>query len=154
MSDCDPLACSTSDFPLATISLNLLKLMSIELVIHPTISFWVTHFSSCPQSFPASVSFPMSRLFASDGQSIGSSASTSVLPINIQDWYPLGLIGLISLQSKRLLRAFSNTTDKSINCLALSLLYGPALTSVHESSGKTIALTSNQWGAVFKLFVL
>ena len=73
-------ACQTS---LSTISLSLLKLLSIELVIHPTISFWVTHF--CPQSFPASVSFPMSPLFASDGYSIGTSASTSVLPMNIQD---------------------------------------------------------------------
>ena len=67
---------------------------------HPTISSSVVPFSSCPQSFPASGSFPMSRLFASGGQSIRSSASASVLPMNIRDWSPLGLMGLISLQSK------------------------------------------------------
>ena len=75
---------------------------------HPTISSSATLFSSCPQSFPALVSFPMSRLFASGGQSIGASAS--VLPMSIQDWFPLGLTSLISLQSKRLSRVFSSTT--------------------------------------------
>ena len=77
---------------------------------HPTISSSVIPFSSCPQSFPASGSFQMSQLFASDGQSIGVSASTSVLPMNIQDWSPLGWTGLISLQSRGLSRVFSNTT--------------------------------------------
>ena len=67
---------------------------------HPTISSFVTPFSSCPQSFPASGSFPMSRFFASGGQSIGASALTSVLSINIQGWFPLGLTGLIPLLSK------------------------------------------------------
>ena len=76
---------------------------------HPTISSSVVPFSSCPQSFPASGSFPMSQLFASGGQSIGVSASTSVLPMNTQDWSPLGWTGLISLQSKGLSRVFSNT---------------------------------------------
>ena len=76
---------------------------------HPTISSSVIPFS-CPQSFPASGSFQMSQLFASGGQSIGASASASVLPVNIQDWFPLGLTGLISLQSKGLSRVFSNTT--------------------------------------------
>ena len=75
----------------------------------PTISSSVIPFS-CLQSFPASGSFQMRQLFASDGQSIGVSASTSVLPMNIQDWFPLGLRGLISLQSKGLSRVFSNTT--------------------------------------------
>ena len=69
---------------------------------HPTISFSVIPFSSCLQSFPASGSFPMSQFFASGGQSIGASASASVLPMNIQDWFPSGLTGLISLQSKGL----------------------------------------------------
>ena len=73
-----------------TNSWSLLKLISIELVIHPTISSSVFPFSSCPQSFPASGSFQMSQLFASGGQSIGVSASASVLPMNIQDWFPLG----------------------------------------------------------------
>ena len=77
---------------------------------HPTNSSSVVPFFSCLQSFPASVSFLMRWLFASHGQSIGVSASTSVLPMNIQDWSPLGLIGWISLQSKGLSRVFSNTT--------------------------------------------
>ena len=77
---------------------------------HPTISSSVVPFSSCLQSFPASQSFLMSRLFISDSQSTGASASASVLLINIQDWFPLGLTGLISLQSKGLSRVFSNTT--------------------------------------------
>ena len=78
---------------------------------HPTISSSVVPFSSCLQSFPASVSFPVSQFFTSGGQSIEVSASTSVLPINIQNWFPLGLTGWISLQSKGLLsRVFSNTT--------------------------------------------
>ena len=77
---------------------------------HPTISSSVVPFSSCPQSFPASGSFPMSQLFASHGQSTGVSASTSVLPVNTQDWSPLGWTGWISLQSKGLSRVFSNTT--------------------------------------------
>ena len=77
---------------------------------HPTISPSVVPFSSCLQSFPASVSFPMSQFFASGGQSIGVSASASGLPMNIQDWFPLGLTGWLSLQSKGLSRVFSNTT--------------------------------------------
>ena len=76
---------------------------------HPTISSSVVPFSSCPQSVPASGSFQMSHLFASDGQSVGVSASTSVLPVNTQDW-SLGWNVWISLQSKGLSRVFSNTT--------------------------------------------
>ena len=76
---------------------------------HPTISSSVIPFSSCPQSFPASGSFPTSQIFASGGQSIGASAS-AVLTMNIHDWFPLELTGLISLQSKGLSRVFSNTT--------------------------------------------
>ena len=77
---------------------------------HPTISSSVIPFSSCLQSFPASTSFPMNQLFASGGQRIGVSASAPVLPMNIQDWFPLGLTGWISLQSQGLSRVFSNTT--------------------------------------------
>ena len=77
---------------------------------HPTISSSVVPFSSCLQSFPASGSFPMSQFFTSDGQNIGVSASTSVLPMNIQDWSPLGWTSWISLQSKGLSRVFFNTT--------------------------------------------
>ena len=76
---------------------------------HLTISSSVIPFS-CLQSFPASGSFPMSQFFISGGQSIGVSASTSVLPMNIQDWFPVWLTGLMSLQSKRLSRVFCNTT--------------------------------------------
>ena len=77
---------------------------------HPAISSSVVPFSSCPQSLPASESFPMSQLFPSGGQSIGVSASASVLPMNTQDWSPLGWTGWISLQSKGLSRVFSNIT--------------------------------------------
>ena len=77
---------------------------------HPTISSSVIPFSSCLQSFPASGSFPMSQFFTSSGQSIGVSTSTLVLPMNIQNWFPSGLTGLISLQPKGLSRVFSNTT--------------------------------------------
>ena len=99
---------------------------------HPTISSSVVPVSSCLQTFPASGSFQMSQFFTSDSQSIGASASASVLPMNIQDWFPLGLTGLFSLQSKGLSRVFSNTKFKSINYLALSFLYGPTLTSIHD----------------------
>ena len=92
-----------------TNSRSLLKLMSFKSVM-PSISSSVTPFSSCLQSFPASGSFPMSQFFASGGQSIGTSASPSVLPMNIQDWFPLGWTGWVSLQSKGLSRVFSNTT--------------------------------------------
>ena len=91
-----------------TISLSLLRFMSIESVSNNFILFCLLSF--CPQSFPMSGSFPMSWFFASGGQSIGASASASVLPMNIQSWFPLGLTGLISLQSKGLSRVFSSTT--------------------------------------------
>ena len=77
---------------------------------HPTTSSSIAHFFFCPQSFPATGSFPASWLFTSGGQSIGASASASVLPMNIQGWFPLGLTGLIPLQSKGLSRVFSSTT--------------------------------------------
>ena len=97
---------------------------------HPIISSSVVPFS-CPQSFPASGSLPKSRLFASGGQHVGASAS--ILPMNNQDWFPLGLTGLISLQSKGLSKEFSPTPQfKSINSLVLSFPYSPTLTSVHD----------------------
>ena len=92
-------------------------------------SMWVTAWS---QSLPASGSFPMSQLFSSGGQSIGVSASASVLSTNIQDWFPLGWTGWISLQSKGLSRVFSNPQFKSINSSALSFLHSPTLTSIHD----------------------
>ena len=91
-----------------TISTAYSKSCPLSCWCHPTISFSVVPFS-CPQSFPASGSFQMCQLFASGGQRIGVSASTSVPPRNTQDWSPLGWTGWISLQSKGLLRVFSNT---------------------------------------------
>ena len=93
----------------------------------------VIPFSSCPQSFPVSGSFQMSQLFASGGQSIGVSASASVLPVNTQDWSPSGWTDWISLQSNWLSRVFSNTTvKKNISSKALSFLHRPTLTSIHD----------------------
>ena len=116
-----------------TISQSLLKLMSIAWSqwCHSNILSSVIPFSSCIQSFLASGSFPISWLFASGGQNIGASASS--LPMNNQGWFPLGLTGLIPLQSKRLSGVFCNTTAwESINSSALSILYGPTLTSIHD----------------------
>ena len=100
---------------------------------HPAISSSVVPFSFCPQSFPASESFQMSQLFASGGQSIGVSVSTSVLPMNTQDWSPLGWTGWISLQSPRDSQESSPTPQfKSINSSALSFLHSPTPTSIHD----------------------
>ena len=100
---------------------------------HPVISSSVVPFSSCLQSLPALGSFPTSQLFTWDGQSIGVSASASALTMNIQDWSPLGWTGWISLQSRGLSRVSSPTPQfKSINSLALSFLYSPNLTSIHD----------------------
>ena len=93
-----------------TNSQSSLKLMSLSRWCHPAISSSVVPFSSCPQSLPASRSFPMSQLFAWGGQSTGVSALPLVLPMNTQDWSPLEWTGWISLQSKGLSRVFSNTT--------------------------------------------
>ena len=89
---------------------------------HPTISSSIIPFSSCPQSFPALMSFQMSQLSTSGGQSIGVSASTSVLPMNIQDWFPLGWTAWISLQPKGLSRVFSNTTVQKHQFFSAQLL--------------------------------
>ena len=93
-----------------TISLSFLKLMSIESVMPPNHLILCHPLSSCPQSLLASGPFPVSWLFISGGHSIWASVSSSVFPMNIQGWFPLGLTGLISLLSKRLSRVFSNTT--------------------------------------------
>ena len=93
-----------------TNSRSLIKLMSIESVTSFNHKSSVIPFSSCLQSFPASRSFPMTQFFISGGQRIGVSASVSVFPMNTQDGFPLGWIGLISLPSKGLSRVFSNTT--------------------------------------------
>ena len=93
-----------------TNSWSLVKLIPLSQWCHPTISSSVVPFSSCIQSFPASGSSPVSQFFTSSGQNIGVSASASGLPMTIQDWFPLGLTGLIFLQSKGLSRGFSTTT--------------------------------------------
>ena len=99
---------------------------------HPTTSFSVVPFSSCPQFLPASGSFQMSQLFAWGGQSIGVSASASVLPMNTQDWSLLEWTSWISSQSKGLSRVFSNTTVQKINSSVLSFLHSPTLTSIQD----------------------
>ena len=99
---------------------------------HPINMSFVVHFSFSLQSFPASGVFPMSQFFASGGQSIGVSASASVLPMDILDWFPLGWTGLIFLQSKGLSSNSPTSQFKSINSSTPSLLWGPTLTSVHD----------------------
>ena len=108
---------------------------------HPTISSSVVPFSSCLQSFPASGSFPMSQFFTSGGQSIGT--SVSVLPMNIQDWFPLGWTGWISLQSKGLSRVFSNTTVQKHQFFSFHFhqFFIVQLSHPYMTTGKTIALT-------------
>ena len=97
---------------------------------HPTISPFVIPFSCCLQSFPASGSFPRSQFFTSDGQNIRVSASASVFPVNMQDWFPLGLTGLISLQSKGLSRVFSNS---SVQWLSRVQLFATPWTAAHQA---------------------
>ena len=108
---------------------------------HPAISSSVVPFSSCPQSLPASGSFPVSQLFAWGGQSIGVSASASVLPMKTQDWSPLEWIGWISLQSKGLSRVFSNTTVKKHQFFWCLAFFTVQLSHPYMTTGKTIALT-------------
>ena len=120
---------------------------------HPTTSSSVIPFS-CPQSFPASESFPMNQFFTSGGQSIGVSASASVLPMNIQDWFPLGWIDCISWQFKGLWRVFSNTTVHSSKASIPwhSVLCRVQLLHPYLTTGKTITLTI--WNFVAKVMHL
>ena len=97
-----------------------------------TISSSATPLSFCLKSFPASGSFPMSQLFTSGGQSIGVSTSASVLPMNRQGWFPLGLTGLISLYSRGPQDSSPALQCESTSSSALGLLYGPTLTSIHD----------------------
>ena len=116
-----------------TNSRSLCKPCHLSQWCHPTISSSVLPFSSHFQSFPASWSFQMSQFFASGGRSIIVSASTSVLSINVQDWFPIGWTGWISLQSKGLSRVFSNTTVQKHQFFSTQL-YSPTLTSIHDNS--------------------
>ena len=129
---CDHMDCSTPGFPVHHKLLRLAQthIHWVDDAIQPS------HPLSSPSPptfnlFQHQGLFAMSQFFASGGQSVGASASTSVFPMNIQDVFPLGLTGLISLQSKRLSRVFSNTMFKSINSLVLSFLY-ETLTSIHD----------------------
>ena len=108
---------------------------------HPAISSSVIPFSSCPQSFPASRSFPMSQLFSWGGQNIGVSASASVLPMNTQDWSPLGWTSWISLQSKGLSRVLFTTTVQKHQFFCAQLSFIVHLSHPYMTIGKTIALT-------------
>ena len=116
---------------------------SCPLRFHPTISSSVVPFSSRLQSFPASGSFQISQLFASGGQSIAVSASTSVLPMNIQDWSPWGCTGWISLLSKGLSRVFSNTTVQKHQFFSTQLSLYPTFTSTHDYWKNIISRSNN-----------
>ena len=122
---CEPMNCSTPGLPVHHQHLNPCPL---SRWCHPTISSSVVPFSSCLQSSPASGSFQTSQLFTSGGQRTGVSASTSVLPVNTQDWSPSGWTGWISLQSKGL----SNTTVQKHQFFGAQLPYSPTLTSIHD----------------------
>ena len=127
---CDPMNCSMPGLP---VHHQLLQSTQTHVQwVADAISTSVVPFSSCLQSFPTPGSFQMSQLFASGGQDIGVAASTSVLPMNTQDWSPLGWTDWISLQSKGLSRVFSNTTVQKHHSLALSFLHSPTLTSIHD----------------------
>ena len=120
---------------------------------HPTISSSVIPFSSCPQSFPASGSFPMSQLFTSNDQSIGVSVSTSFLPTNTQDWSLLGWSDWISSQSKGLSGVFSNTRVEKHQFFSsvLSFLYSPTLTTIYfpgDSDVKASAYNTGDLGSI------
>ena len=132
-----------------TLSRSLANLYPLSWWCYRAISSSAISFSFYPQSFPALGSFQMSQLFTSGGQSTGASAS--VLPVNIQGWFPLGLTGWISLLSKALSRVFSTPQFKSISSSVLSLLY-VQLSHPYVTTGKTIALTI--WTLVGKVMSL
>ena len=136
--------CSTPGFP---VHHQLSNSYPSSQWCHQTISSSVVHFS-CPQSFPALGSFPMSQLSISGGQSTGASASASVLPMNIQDWFPLGLTDLISLQSKGLSRVFSDTTVQKHQ------LFGAQLSLSSNSHIHTWLLEKPSFWLVWPLTVL
>ena len=126
---------------------------------HPTMSSFVVPFSSCLQSFPASGSFPKSQFFASGGQSIRASASASVLPKNIQDWFPLGWTGWISLQSKGLSRVFSSSKASILQCSAFFMvqLSHPYMTTIALTRwiivGKVMSVLFNMLSGLVIVFL-
>ena len=132
----DPMDCSMPDFPVLH---YLLELAQTHIHwVNDTISSSVNPFFSCPQFFPASESFPVTWLFVSSGHSIGASAS--VLPVNIQGWFPLELTGLISLLSKWLSRVFSSTIVQKHQFSSAQPSFW-SNSHLYMTSGKTIALT-------------
>ena len=124
-----------------TNSQSLLKLIPLSRWCHPAISSFVILFSSPLQSFPAAGSLPMSQFFASGGQSIGASASGSVLPMNIQDWFPLGLTGWISFAVQGTLKSLFQHHSSKASILWCSALFIVQLSHPYMTTGNTIALT-------------
>ena len=144
---------NTPGLPVHTNSRGLPKLMSIESVMASSHLILCHPLLYCPQSFPASGSFQISQFFTSEGQSIGVSASTSGLPVNTQDWSPLGWTGWISLQSKGLSRIFSNTTVQKHQFFSQhSAFFTVQLSHPYMTTGKTTALT--RWSFVGKVMSL
>ena len=145
---CNPMDCSMPGFPVLHQLPELAQIYVYQVgdAIQPSHPSSVVPFSSLLQSFPASGSFPVSQFFASGGQSIGASASASVLPKNVQDWFPLGLTDLISLQSKGLSWVFSSSTVQKHQ------FFSPQISlwsNSHMTTGKTVALT--RWTFVCKV---
>ena len=128
---CDPMGCNTPGFPITNSQAYSTSCPSSGWC-HPVISSSVIPFFSLLQSFPASGSFQVSQFFASGGQSIEVSPSASVLSMNIQNWFSLGLIRLNFLLPKGLSRVFFNTTEKKHQFFSAQSCYGPTLTSIHD----------------------
>ena len=145
---CDPMDCSTPGFPVhhQLPELTQTHVHQVGDAIQPSHPL-----SSCLQSFPASGSFSMSQFLTLGGQSVRVSASLSVLPMNIQNWFPLGLTDLTPCYSRDSQKVFPASLFESIDSLALTLLYGPTLT-LYMTTGKTIALT--RWTFVGKVMSL
>ena len=129
---CNPMNYSTPGFSVLHFLPEQTQKIHLGQWCNPTILSSVASFSSCPKSFPASGPFPMNWLFASGGQSIGASASTSGLPMSIQGWFPVGLTHLISSCPRDFQKSSPAPQFKSIDFSGLRLLYGPMLTSVHD----------------------
>ena len=146
----NPMDCSTPGFLSFTISQICSNSCPLSQWCHPTTSSSVVPFSSCPQSFPASGSFPVSQLFALGGQSIG--ASVSVLPMNIQGWFPLGLTGLITPCCSRDSQESSQHHSSKALILWLSAFFMVQLSYPYMTTGKTITLT--MWTFVSKVMSL
>ena len=132
---CNPIKCSTPGFPILHYLPEFAETRPLSQWCHPT-----SHpLLSCPQSFPASGSFPVSQFFTSDGQSIGASASATVLPVNFQHWFPLGLTVLISLL-KGLLSLLQHHSTKALT-LRCSAFFMVQFLYLYVTAGKTIALS-------------